>query len=309
MALFEYLKQTQRFLREARQDFLNPEDLISYVNKARREVAMRAQCVRILTPISGQVISTNIIDGGSGYVAPTVTISGPDFPSGTLPFPNGDQATADAQVLGGVITSVDISFGGYGYWQPTITIEDVAGSGAEVTANLSFINQLAAGRELYNFSDVDLSSFPGAAAVYMIKSISIIYSNYRFSLPVHAFSTYQARIRSYTQNFQYVPYYAAQYGQGTSGSFYMYPLPSQPYQMEWDCLCIPQDLLDDQSVEIIPQPWTDAVPYMSAYYGYLEVQNFNMARGYLDLFDKFMQRYSDYARPGRAINPNGLGRF
>lgn len=46
-ALNEYLKQTQRFLRDATQQFLNPQDLISYVNRARREVAMRAQCIRM----------------------------------------------------------------------------------------------------------------------------------------------------------------------------------------------------------------------------------------------------------------------
>src|SRR5256885_1390929 len=97
--LFNYLKQTQRFLREGKQDFLNPDDLIDYVNRARREVAGRAQCIRRLTPISGSCISASVVAAGSGYSSsPIVTISPPDFPSGQLPHASGSQATALAIV-------------------------------------------------------------------------------------------------------------------------------------------------------------------------------------------------------------------
>jgi len=90
---FQYLQQTQRFLREQKQEFLNPADLLVYINRARREVAGRTQSVRRLTPISGQIISTNLVSGGSGYVNPQVTITTPDWPSGALPNPQGRQAT------------------------------------------------------------------------------------------------------------------------------------------------------------------------------------------------------------------------
>lgn len=306
MALFEYMKQVERFLRDARQDFLNPEDLISYINRARREVAMRAQCVRILTPISGAISSWEVTDGGSGYSAiPTLTITSPDFPSGTGVYPNGLQAEAQAIVTGGVIQSIQSTEGGAGYFQPQMTITDTTGSDATAEATVAFINVLNAGQEVYPFSSVDLSQNPGAGAVYMVKSISIIYSNYRYSLPVYAFSEYQAHIRSFPFQYQWVPAMASQYGQGVSGSFYVYPLPSQTYQYELDCFCLPQDLTDDLSVEIIPAPWTDAIPYFSAYLGYLELQNANMARFYLDQFDSFLLRYSTYARPGIRVNPYG----
>lgn len=306
MALFDYLKQTQRFLRDARQEFNDPADLIDYVNRARREIAMRAQCLRVLTPISGQCISASVTNAGTGYTStPTVTISDPDFPSGTLPFPNGDQATAAAIVSGGSVASIDVTYGGYGYFQPTATILGGGGTGATATLALSYINQLAAGQEVYAFSSVDLSSFPGVQSVYLIKSVSLLYSNYRYSLACPSFSSYQASLRAYPLQYQYVPFYCAQYGQGTAGSFFMYPLPSQAYQMEWDTLCLPQDLTDDQSVEALPQPWTEAVPYFAAHLAYLELQNHNFARGYKELFDEFMHRYSVYARPGRVSNPYG----
>lgn len=267
---------------------------------------MRTQCLRALTPISGSILGWTVTDGGHDYSnMPTLTITPPDFPSATGASPLGLQATATPIITGGVITAIDTDIGGSGYYQPVMTITDISGAGATATPQMTFINQLSEGLETYNFSDIDVSGFPGFGAVYMIKSVSIIYSNYRYSLPCYSFSTYQAMIRQYPFQYQYVPSFCAQYGQGTNGSFYMYPLPSQAYQMEFDCFCLPQDLETDNSFEAIPLPWADAVPYFAAHLAYLEIQNFNAAGGYLKLFDQFVQRYSNYARPGRVTNPYG----
>ncbi|HEY6025843.1 MAG TPA: hypothetical protein VIV09_03000 [Pseudolabrys sp.] len=304
--LFNYMKDTQRFLREQKQSFVNPQDLIAYINRARREIAMRSQCIRVLTPISGSIVSWTVTDGGTGYSnTPTLTITTPDFPSGVLPYPNGDQATAQAVVQGGVITAIDSTYGGSGYFNPQMTITDTTGSGATATPTLSWINELNQGQEVYPFSGIDLTLNPGCESVYFVRSISIIYNNYRYSLPVYPFSVYQAMIRQYPFQYQYVPTFASQFGQGVNGSFYVYPLPSQSYQYEMDCQCTPQELIDDQSYEAIPQPWQDAVAFYAAHLAFLELQNYNAAKGMLDLYEKFAQRYSDYARAGRVINPYG----
>ena len=303
---FEYLKQTQRFLREQKQEFENPEDLLVYVNRARREVAGRTQCIRRLTPISGQIVSANIMNLGTGYTSPTVVISPPDFPSSTLPDPNGRQAVATATVVGGQINDIVINDGGNGYFIPEITIVDPTGTGAQVNPVLSPINTLNIGQEVYNFSDIYLGNWPGVDAVHAIKSVSIIYSNYRYSLPMYAFSVYQAMIRQYPFNYQYVPSFCSQFGQGAGGSFYAYPLPSQTYQWEFDCFCLPSDMtLDNRTPEAIPQPWTDAVPYFATSLAMMELQNYNAAKFYGDQFDRMTLGYSSYARPGRAINPYG----
>lgn len=305
MALFEYMKDVQRFLRETKQDMITPDTIIAHVNRARREVAMRAQCIRILTPISGQIMSASVTNGGAGYTsAPTVAVSAPDFPSGTLPYPNGDQATAEATIQSGTVSAVSIVYGGYGYFQPALTFSGGGGTGAAAEPAMTYINQLNQGQEVYNFSDVDLSMFPGVSSIYMIKSVSVIFSNFRYSLECPSFSTYQT-MRQYPFSFQYVPWICAQFGQGTSGSFFFYPIPSQPYQIEFDCFCLPQDMIDDQSVEAIPMPWTDAIAFYAAHLCYLDLQNFNVARGYLEIFDQYMHRYGAYARPGRRVNPYG----
>ena len=303
--LFSYLMQVQRFLRDGNQDLVNPADLITLVNRARREIAMRTQSIRIMPPVSGSIMSATVTAGGSGYTAPVVTITPPDFPGGAARYPRGAQATATATVVGGQIVVVDITFGGYGYFQPQITITDPTGVGATAAPVLSYINQTIAGQEQYQFSAVDLTQFPGVGSIFAVKSVSLIFSSYRFSIPVYSFSTYQAQIRNYPYQYEYVPTVGAQVGQGVNGSLYLYPLASQAYQMEWDCFCLPDDLLADQDYEALPPPWTEAVPYFATHLAYLELQNLNAAKYYEDQFEKRVHGYSAYARPGRATNISG----
>lgn len=306
MTLNDYLSDVQTFLADANQEMLDPQDIIKYINRARREIALRTQCVRVLTPITGAVIGGSVVSGGSGYSSsPTITLTSPDFPSGQGPYPNGSQGSVTAVVSGGSITGVNVSYGGAGYWQPSFSITDATGTGATVTPTLSTVNQLNQGQEVYNFSDADLSPFPGVQSIYAIQSVSILYSGFRYSLICHSFSTYQALIRIWAQQWQYVPCVVAQYGQGTNGSFYMYPVPSQAYQMEWDAYCLPQDLITDLSVEAIPDPWTDAVAYWAAHLCYLSLQNFNAARMYEDMFSRRCLGYSNAARVSRVTNPYG----
>lgn len=306
MALFEYMKQAQRFIHDHAQRSINPEDLIGYVNRARRDLAMRTQSIRYVPPISGSIMQIDVTAQGSGYTNPTVTISPPDFPSGMRPSPNGRQAIATAEVIGGKINSINITDGGAGYFQPIITITDAVGTGAAATVSkMTPMNLLLQGQEEYRFADVDMSMFPGVGAIYAIHSISVLYTNYRYSLPIYSFTTYQAKIRQYPNQYQWVPTVATQRGQGTQGSILVYPLPSQTYQVEWDAFCLPKDLADDSDYEALPGPWTDAVPYFAAHLAFLELQNFNAARMILDLYDRQTSRYSQGARPSRAVNVYG----
>lgn len=300
-----YRMMTQRLLREQRQPFVNTDALDDYINRARREVANRTSCVRVTPPISGSLVSATVASGGSGYTNPTVTITSPDFPSGIRPSPNGAQATANAMVNAGAIVAVNIDYGGSGYFQPIITISDPTGSGAVVTPNLTPMTLLNMGQERYDFSAFPLGDFPGVRTVIGVRSVSIIYANYRYSLPCYAWSVYQAMIRQYPFQYQYVPTFCSQFGQGANGTLFMYPLPSQTYQFEVDCTCQPSDLTNDYSEESIPQPWQDCVPFLSAYFGFLEIQNMNAAKFMRNEFESFMLSQSQSARIGRVVNPYG----
>ncbi len=305
MPLFDYMKQTQRFLRDGNQALLSPEDIVSYVNRARREVAMRTQCIRLIPPISGSITQAVVTAGGSGYTNPKVSVTPPDFPGGGAYAPGGAQASAKATVIGGAVNDVQMAQGGYGYFQPSLTITDPTGAGATASPIMTPMNLLLQNQEVYPFSGVPLGNAPGVASIYAVKSVAIIFANYRYVCNYKSFTEYQAYVRNYPFQYQFVPTIWSQYGQGVGGSAYFYPIPSQTYQMEWDCFCVPQDLTDDFSVEAIPQPWTDVVPYFAAHLAYLELQNLNAAKGYLDLYDAMAKRYSAYARMGRPTTMYG----
>lgn len=303
--LYTYMQDVQRFTRDGNQQLLNPQDMISYINRARRDIAGRTQCLRVLTPIAGSVAGVTMTNVGSGYTNPTVTISPPDSPSGQAPYPSGSQATVSSALSGGEIIAIGVTYGGYGYFQPQVTITDPTGTGATTTVQTTLAFQTITNQEVYSFSNVNLSAFPGFGSVFNVHSISMLYANYRYSLPVYPFSVYQALIRQYPQQYYYVPTVASQYGQGANGSLYLYPIASQPYQMEWDCFCLPQDLIDDRSVEAIPQPWQDAVSFYATHLAYLDLQNLNAAEYYRKLYDDLVHRFSAYARSGRMTNPYG----
>lgn len=303
--LFDYLQDTQRFLREQNQVFENPDDLIAHINRARRLVALQTQCIRVLTPSSGVITGYSVTAGGSGYSSsPTVTVTAPDFPSGMLPYPNGLQAAASAIVVAGEVTNVYPTNGGAGYFEPEVTITDSTGVDATAEAVVGGITLLNQGQEVYPFSGIDLSANPGCESVFAVRGISIIYSGYRYSLECLSWSRYQV-YRAYPYQYQYTPAICSQRSQGTNGDFYFYPLPSQSLQAEWDVQCLPSDLVDDQSVEAIPDPWGDVIAYGAAHYAMLGLQNYNAAKFYLDLFNSNIVRYSQFTRIGRAINQYG----
>jgi hypothetical protein len=305
--LDEYLKTLQGFIRDRSQKNINPEDAISYINRARREIALRTQCIRVLTPISGQIESIQVTAPGTGYTAPAVSIPPPDFPSGALPNPGGAQATAIATQSGGMISNVSMTFGGDGYFEPIPSIVDPTGHGATLVARITPMTVTQGNQEVYSFSGAAaaLAQYPGVGAIFVVNSIAFIYANYRYTLPVYPFSEYQAKIRQYPQQYLFVPTMAAQFGQGTNGSIYFYPIPSTIYQFEWDSFCLPLELTDDNQTEAIAMPWRDAVPIGAAVYAYMEMQNLNSAKYYQEMFDSYVHKYSAWARPGRTTNPYG----
>ncbi len=267
---------------------------------------MRTQSLRVLTSSSAPIVTASVITGGTGYSnSPTVTITPPDFPSGTGVNPNGAQATALAIVQAGTIAAVDITYGGDGYFQPIGTITDATGTGASVALQTAPVNTLNQGQEVYPFSGIYLGASPGLKSVFAIRSVSVLYSNYRYSLPMYSFTEYQGMIRSYPTQYEYIPTFCSQFGQGAAGSLYMYPLSSQTYQYEVDCYCLPQDLKTNQDYEAIPDPWTDAVAYFASHLCYLELQNYNAAKMYKDLFNEELLIYSQSSRIGRRVNIYG----
>ena len=101
----------------------------------------------------------------------------------------------------------------------------------------------------------------------------------------------------------------AQYGQGGSldaaltnatGSFYIDPIPDGVYTLKLDCLCFPVALTSDSTPEALPALFTDAVPFLAAWYVLLGAQN-QARMADAELYYKYAKEYEDRAR--NASNP------
>lgn len=89
------------------------------------------------------------------------------------------------------------------------------------------------------------------------------------------------------------PTIAAQLQQGVLGTIYFYPTPSSILTVLVDSVCLPINLVDDTTVEAIPYPWTDAVPFYAAWLALMSLQRQADA-------DEMLARYKGLALRGRS---------
>lgn len=271
MALSAYIAQTQRLLNDRAGNFYNTSDLTVYINDARRIIAAEGQCVRVLPPSTGSIASLTVASGGIGYVAPVVTISGPDgYGVGFI------NATATATMVGGVITGLTVTNAGTGYVNiPTVTITDSAGSGATAVATLTAFLTTIANQEVYTFAAASVfaaAANPGVASIIALQTVAVSWGSQKPVLVQYDWSGFQAYCRSINLASTNYPNVWAQYSQGVNGSIYMFPIPAETLQMDWDCYCLPVDLTSDTTPEAIPYPWTRPIAHYAAYIAYQSAQ-------------------------------------
>ena len=164
----------------------------------------------------------------------------------------------------------------------------VAGEGEciRVPATLA----IAAGTIEYPFSAISLTAVSGASAVISVRMGAIGGPN-------------RLAVRNWVWFFNYYlnsavtgqPTAMAQLGQGEAGNLWFYPTPTAPVTATLDVVATPIALVDDTTVEAIPYPWTDAVPFYAAWLGMQNMQRQGDA-------DKMLARYSALMRRARQMS-------
>lgn len=299
--LADYLTDLRSVLNDPSNQFSSTADMTRWINKARNRIAAEAQAIRILPNPTGSVDSISVTDGGSGYTSATVTIGSPNGMG-----QNFVTATATATIVLGVITAINVTNPGSGYvTAPTITITG-DGAGATATAILTDFVHTVVGQEKYDFADINpivQANFPGVERIIAVQSVSVSWGSWKPTLSWRPWTRLQAYARSNNLTLQNYPTLWAQYGQGAKGSIYVYPLPSLVAQMEWDCYCQPVDLTGaDDEVEALPDPWTDAVVLLAAYYGYLQAQRRDDAQLMVNEYKRFLRENRTYVQPSMVAD-------
>lgn len=297
--LNKYLQQTQTLLNDISETSYNRADLINYINEARSQIAGEAQCVRAI-PFVGSVVNIYTSTNGSGGT-----------PGTGYPLAFGGFATTAATGTydvqsDGTVTNINIISGGAGYQAaPAVYF---SGSGFSSGVAPQATAQLATGifcipnEEVYNFSSIDVSNIPGVSNIIAVRSIALLWNTYRFVMARYSFSKYQAYIRTYTNLFADVPRVSAQFGQGSNGSIYIYPIPNSNYIMEWDCILDVIPLVDDTTYEAIPAPWQTPVQYYAACKAFEGAGDLERAEQMFSRFERFMKRARAQTTPGAVAN-------
>ena len=179
----------------------------------------------------------------------------------------------------------------------TMFINTARGQLAGETGCVRFIGSLStvAATQSYAFSAITTAA--GIQNVFNVRRINYTSgSGQKFisPLPWEWFDFYYINDISPTSA---APQVWAQFAQGVLGSFYLFPIPNAIYALKLDASCNPSDLSLDSDAEVIPYPWTDAIPYFAAYLSYMYVQNVEKASQMLGLYREFVDRAGKISTP------------
>lgn len=304
MLLSDYITQVQFLVHDQTNADFSTAELTSQINNARTAVALDFHCCRQAflqpppnAPNAGLYNSVTVIpnqelyplvgaNGLNGIVVGAIPFGvGANYtPATTITFAAGPAGstlpTAVPVITGGKIFSINMTQWGTGYTPgvaPTITITD-PGGGSGATAQATMFNN-----------------------VFNVISISYLWGNQRYMLRYRAFTLFQAYMRSqlfFTQRGLIWTIHEQM------GRVLIQPPPDQPYQTEWDVLCLPMPLVNstDFDAQIVP-PWSDAVQYYAAYLCLMKLQNFEQAEFMLKLYSARVPKIIIGAGGVRIPNP------
>lgn len=148
-----------------------------------------------------------------------------------------------------------------------------------------------------NFADIDVSAVEGVQSVFNIKQITCQVGSGATFVHPRSFQWFNMFFLAKITPNSGRPNTYALYGQGTTGSIYIDPVPNVDYTLNLDTVCKPVDLVDDTTAEAIPYPWTDCVPFFAAYYAYLSAQRKTDAQTYYQIYEEYMNRARAMSNP------------
>lgn len=299
--LTSYITDLRELLHDPSSAFWSNTQLTNYINRARHQVAQKGQCVRLLTPGVASVVSITVTGGGSGYTAATAAFSDPD--GNVL---NPVTAVASVSVAGGQVTGLTVVTAGYGYVDlPTITISG-DGTGATAAAVLSPHMTTVLSQEAYTLATVGgilRQLQTGLGQVLGVQSMAVSWGAMKPVLDNIAFGDMQALLRSLNPGMTNWPAVWSRYNDGEAmGKFYLWPVPSGVYALEVDAYCDVADLADSQTVDLIPDPWKEAVTSYAARLAYMNAQRAADASAMLSDHTTFMLQARAVVTP--AIVPS-----
>lgn len=171
----------------------------------------------------------------------------------------------------------------------------------ECIRELGTISTVASSNGPYSFANITIG-ISGIGGPFHVRSIRYSIGSGTLWIPNRPWEWFELYTLNNAAPGQAPPSEWSQYQQGAApgntgsaggGSFYIGPQSDTTYVLNCDCVCYPSPLVLDADPELIPYIFTDAVPYLAAYYALLSSQtNSRMsdALNYYKIYQEFIER-------------------
>jgi len=283
--LSSYITQVRRLLHDANGNFYTDQQLTDYINEARERTVRDTGALRevIVTQTPCQVAPSATI-GGVSPAYPTLWTANTTVTAGQFVFSN---IYTYQYITGGTSGSSGPAYpqatqNNYNNYPPSTPF-------ADGTATLQYVGNVE------NISYAALSNLLGTSplspstgnTVLDIININLYWGNTRVPMDYLAWSDFNARLR-FWQNYIGRPLAFSIYGQG---QIYLGPVPDQVYQLEIDCVVLPNalSLNTATATDTIVDPYNSPVQFYAAYIAKYYEQSFGEAEIYKQEYNKHAQ--------------------
>jgi len=271
--LSSYITDVQRLLHDANGNFYTQQQLTDYINEARERVVRDTGCLR-------EVVVTQT----PCQVAPSATIGGV-----TPTYPYAWTASTAVNLNDFIFSNIFIyqvtQAGTTGTTAPPYPQNNVnnyqnyppSTQFLNGTAGLTYVGNCEniSYAALTNLMETSPLSPSTGNTVLDVLNVNLYWGNTRVPMDYLSWTDFNARLR-FWQNYIGRPLAFSIYGQQ---QIYIGPVPDQVYQIEVDCVVLPNQLSlgTENTSDVINDPYTTPVKYYAAYIAKYYEQSFGEA--------------------------------
>jgi hypothetical protein len=268
-----YITQVQRLLHDANANFYTTQQLTDYINSARERIVRDTGCLRevVVTQTPCQVAPSAII-GGATPTYPVSWTANTAYAKNTFIFSNIFIYQVTTAGISGTTAPPYPQNNVNNYQNYPPSTEFLNGTvGLTYVGNCENISYAA----LTNLMGTSPLSPSTGNTVLDVLNVNLYWGNTRVPMDYLSWTDFNARLR-FWQNYIGRPLAFSIYGQQ---QIYIGPVPDQVYQIEVDCVVLPNQLslTTPTTNDVINDPYTSPVQFYAAYLAKYYEQSFGEA--------------------------------
>lgn len=175
----------------------------------------------------------------------------------------------------------------------------INGGRSRLARDTGVLRQLQADMALTNQEVYTFATLPNGSNTIDVLNINLYWGNTRVPMRYLPWTQFNAELR-FWQNYVGRPIAFSMYGMNT---YYISPVPDQDYKIELDTVTLPSALVDNNSVETIPVPFTSPVAFWACHQAKYKEQAYGESEIFRQEYLQRMQNVLATTYTRRIPNP------